>query len=267
MIKSGAGRCGFQLGLKFYKVRTWSGSLSYTVYDACGEGGSILSTAEYAISGAATFGAGEFTECLVVSDTLMSDGELVGYGAGFAGSLQGSDANYTTSSSDTSTSYTGNGECASDGGGTLISATGSITETYSSEDTLQDAADRVDAMAWPADYGPAEYAFTVAAFGTLDPAMLTVGDGLNYQAARWQYSKNGLTPLGHYQVEIEIWRAPFLFASGVYDFSGATLYATQVETGFADALGRLVITDIAVPNDLGYMTTIKPSTLVLTAIP
>lgn len=67
----------------------------------------------------------------------------------------------------------------------------------------------------------------------------------SYQEAEWRVVKNGLTPSGHYQVQVEIWRR--IEGSG----DPFVLFQTLIAAGTADGSGTLQV-DGVVTNDPGY---------------
>lgn len=245
---------------RFYKTATWSGTIEYTYYDACE--GDVIGSASYSIGGSATWGTPSGPAyCELTADTLSQNGDYSGYGSGLGALLEGSSDSYSFAQGTTS-SITGNGTCQpyGTGGAFALSATGALTEILSDEDTLDDAIDRVDASEW-STYS-ASNNDQPAVWQTQDPA--TTYDHVFYSNSKWQYTKTGLTPFGHYQVDVEIWRKAFDLSFRT-DPTGFTLYATASVTGYADFLGKLVV-QAAVPNDVGFVTYAKSDTALVTAI-
>jgi hypothetical protein len=95
-------------------------------------------------------------------------------------------------------------------------------------------------------------------FGTLDPSSDLAND-TNYTAVKWRYTQSGLEPLTEYRVSVDVLRRS---AAGILT-DPFVLYATQVETGTTDVNGYLEITDILVPNDVGFQTLLDDSSLIV----
>lgn len=255
-VKDGPGRCGYERGYLFYKTRTWSGSLHYEFFDSCGEGANSLGSGDTVLSGSAVKGLSDESNlysCEELSNTLTDNGELSGE---FPGNISGGSDNYILDlGTETEDVLQGNGNCACFGTGGEVCAviTGTVSQTWSNEDTLQDAIDRIDASPW-SDWLPA--AVEIAAiFGTLDPSDI-IGDAHNYTAVKWRYKQSGLEPLTEYLVSVDVLRRAALSPGDPF-----VLYATQEETGTTDVNGDLEIADILVPNDVGFQTLLAETTV------
>jgi len=168
---------------------------------------------------------------------------------------------------DTTAHYSGSGDCHVIGdAGAGVVVTGDATDSYSDEDTADDAIARMLAAAGSSEedgsdnwdvWTPVEgYSF----YATPAPADINGGSCFPYQHGVWRLRRNHLLPSTEYTVEVEIWRATW---DGVTtpDDSDYSLFGVSSVNATTDATGLLKTVSAVIPNAVGTISRTKMSTL------
>lgn len=248
-----------------YRTVSWGGSIS-TAYsnDGCA---TTEATVVNAYSGSSTISYGYFApgdpDACSGTLTMTTDGSTTGESNAWNPALSSpiGAGGLTGSSTATSETLSGDGECVASGGlyGSALS-TGSATASLSNPFT-EDAA-----IAWrDANYGGRSAWFEVDPADTLwssgyQPAVGPFVAAHNYvfehMTVEYRVTRTGYTPGASYNVTMELYRS-------VWGASSWSLYATVETTLVADFFGRLILTGTA-PLARGYSTFPDSSTFTAT---
>lgn len=273
------GPCGFtgnSGSTRFFRTKTWSGTLHAEYFDSCSEGAMFLDEADDAYGGSLVVtltvidtGFGHEISC-VCSGAVTVNGDVYMDGDSCSDNplpiISTCPPPELATSGDDFTQYVG-GDCTVVGGGTGCVTTGSAREQWTDETFFQDNIDIADSQPW--DEGDAFWLPDSGIFfGIIYADWLntgwTGGLGNAYTRGRFRYRQNHLIPGHEYTFSVEVWRATKVNISDPIFEADYSLFATIEVVVTADGTGVVHIDPTDVPNAAGFITIIKTSTLTLT---
>lgn len=265
---AGVCMCGCAWHGKWWKTRTWSGTLHEEAFESCDDGAAPIDSSDEEFSGVMVIDPELCfpASCSVIDTCGESSLSQGGSAAGMTcNNLSPNTPANGYEETDNTAVYTGDGTCqAISGIGVVV--TGDATDAYSEEDTPDDAIARMLAHAGASDEDGSDNwdiwteVEGVATYVTPAPADPNTGSCFQYQYGVWRLRRSQLLPNTEYTVEVEIWRAAYDGIT-IPDDGDYSLFGVQSVTGTTDATGFLKLDPVVVPNAVGYTTRTKKSTL------
>lgn len=257
--------CGCPWHDKWWKVRTWSGTLHAESFESCDPDAAPLGPDEEEFAGSQIMDPDSCypVTCYPFSDpcatsTLTQAGSPMGVSCNPMVPNLPADGYEET---DTQAKFTGTGACQTVGGGAGVVVTGDATDTYSEEDDADDAIARMLSFAGASEEdGSDNWDIWTAADGSSFYLSPTSAACFAYQHGVWRIRRNHLLPSTEYTVSVELWRAAW---DGVTnpDPGDYSLFATQEVVATTDADGFLKTVSAVIPNAPDTVTITKMSTL------